>query len=167
MPDRYFSLRCLPGTIAGDGVLWCWFCNGLGEEHERECPEGGLYSLHLQGDPPGEPGPSLPPVPISLEAGLPCTHREGAGTVPPRSRWPDAGAGGEPSEGPSTSVSQLCPFSLGPCSWVLQSLLSEDTAPKAEPLPGLLTPSWRGTAPPAQPSPAQCLPHPSTHILVL
>lgn len=44
----------LPGTTAGNGVLWCWFRDGPGKEYKRECPEGGLHRLHLQGDSAGE-----------------------------------------------------------------------------------------------------------------
>ena len=53
MPDRCFSLR-RSWAVAGDGVLRRRLRDRPGEEHKRERPEGGLYRLHLQGDPPGE-----------------------------------------------------------------------------------------------------------------
>lgn len=33
--------------LAGDGVLWSWLCDRLGEEDQGELSEGGLDSLHL------------------------------------------------------------------------------------------------------------------------
>ena len=127
-------LRCLPGTIAGDGVLWCWFCNGLGEEHERERPEGGLYSLHLQGDSPGERQ-----VPPCLLLPSPWKWAFPALTGKELELCPLEGTDGLMRvrvENPQRDPAPLFPssaLSLGPCSWILQSLQSEDTPLKAEP----------------------------------
>lgn len=41
-------------SVAGDGVLWCWFSDRPDKEHQRKLSEGGVDSLHLQGDPQGE-----------------------------------------------------------------------------------------------------------------
>jgi hypothetical protein len=69
---------CLgPGTIAGDGVLRCWFSDRPGKEHKRERTEGGLHCLHLQGDSQGELGAPSHPFPHAttpMHSACMCTH---------------------------------------------------------------------------------------------
>lgn len=59
--------------------MWCWLCDGSGEEHQGQCAEGRLHRLHLPRDPAGEEGLRLgegegPGAKHPADDPLPCTR---------------------------------------------------------------------------------------------